>query len=49
MLIVAALTDQEVFLRPAAVMLSDDVGLAQDRRTKANRKVKSGQGDRGDC
>ena len=29
---------------------SDDVGrsLAQDRRRKAKRKVKSGQGDRGD-
>ena len=29
---------------------SDDVGrsLAADRRTKANTKVKSGQGDRGD-
>jgi len=29
---------------------SDDVGrsLASDRRTKAKRKVKKGQGDRGD-
>jgi hypothetical protein len=29
---------------------SDDVGrsLAQDRRTRAKTKVKSGQGDRGD-
>jgi hypothetical protein len=29
---------------------SDDVGgsLASDRRTRANRKIKSGQGDKGD-